>query len=316
MIRNAKPKDLLLELNLNSLCDVCKLKGINEINFNAKRKNYFLGILNQNVKEWSEEEKIKLIEIYKKEKKKRITSSSHIFKSSDLQQKEINEVHEILSKNDAKVINENKIVEGFDDLSISNDKLNGTFKGYVEGIITIGNTILKESHVISIPFSIFINEGCILINGNNLRNVKRCREFIQRILSLKQLCYSTPEGIKDEGADAADFNGWANDFVNSLDIKEVNGVYLKIGGKTKINRVDYNGKGDILNEAEIKTKIKKGALMNGIKGYIRHGELLIEFTIKWNYFCFISVRGEGLSNKIIDDLVKNIYTKYKENMLR
>jgi hypothetical protein len=316
MIRNAKPIELLTELNLKSLVEVCKFRNIENINFDAKRKKYFLDILEEQAEEWSNEETIRLIDIYKKQKNKQVTSSSHIFKSSDLQQKQTKEIFEELSKSKAKVVNENKVIEGFDDLSLNDEELDGTFKGQIERIMTIGEKVLKESHIISLPFSLFVEEGCILIKGNNLKNVKRCREFIQDNLSLKQLCYSIPEGIRDEGANIEDYNGRANDFVKSLGVEEVNGVFLKIGGKTKINRVDYRGKGDILNEREIKTKIRNKALMNGIKGYIRYKDLLIDFTIKWNYYCFISVKGEGLSNKLVNDLIKKIYRSYKETMLK
>ena len=213
------------------------------------------------------------------------------------------------------MINE-KVKPGFENTESIDGELFCTFKGYSENFVYVGGKLLKENQIVSIPIIILRDKGQVLLKGSNTRHIKTAREFIMDKLELERLYYSVPTGIKDEGADHRDFNGRARDFVAELHVEEVNGVFLKVGGTTRINKVAYMGKGDILEEKEIKDKIRGGDLMTGVKGYIRYNDLLIDFTIKWGWFCQINVRGQRLSEEIINTLLKRISSVYKDKMLR
>lgn len=311
-MRRATINEILEELGLKELKELCSKYGLSNSEGRVSPLKQRLSQLN-----WDSEKKEELFRVFCENKRgTRTYSTAHIFKSNNLSLIGAEEIIERLKIFPSVVIEEGEIKEGFEEISQDNNKIKGIYKGYGYRLIIIGKDIIKEKKLISIPFSIFREEGFILINQINRRDVKKLRELLQEKIKIEKIHYAIPPGIRDEGADPEDYNGRARDLVGGLDIVEINGVFLKIGGDTNINSIHYRGQGDILQEREIRNKIRDGALMVGMRGLIRHNEILIEFEIKWDWLVILKVSGKNVSQRVIDEVVSQIYSKYTEVMIR
>lgn len=308
----ATPQQILKEMNLTFLKEAARLQNVE---LDAKTCAPYVAILER--KSWNNDQLIKLIEILKRSRKNYETySPAQIVKSDDLPAMSSQEILDNLKSSPPQKTENNQILSGFEDLSMEANEISGIFTGIASRIVIIAKEALLENKIISIPFSIFRDKGYVLIKTSKLKEGRLCREKLMEILELDKLYFAIPEGIREEGIKVQDYNGRARDFIQSLDIEEINGVFLKIGGDTRITGINYKGNGDILEEAKIKSDIGKGALLTGIKGLIRHEELLVDFSVKWGWIPSIQVRGEGISKEIIDQILLVIYTKYIENMLK
>ncbi len=317
-MRQATLREILFNLKkIESLKEICNLRGIPNLNEIKNRRKNFIELILSEDSPWSEEQKKSLIQIYNKEfegKDKSVTT--HFFISDNLSQKEINELKELIKENLVVVQGDKITSPGFDNIISGEGVITATFKGNKENLVSVGDSILKETKIVQIPIKIIIEQGIILMKGSALSHIRTCRDFSNEILRINKLYYSIPEGIKDEGVNARIYNSRAKDFVDSLPIEVINGVFLKIGDQTIIKRIDYHSRGgNILNEGEIKSKIRQGALIVGLKGYIRHNDFLVEFLIKWGHLCVLHVRGQ-ISNAVLDEILMEIYKAYQEHMLQ
>ncbi len=311
-MENAGVLDILQEMDLTSLKEAGRLQGLDLTN----KKTCAPCIAELERKEWDDQKLKQLVDILKKRRQGYNSyCSAQIVKSDDLPNISKNEIISNLKSSPPKNTREG-LVPGFDDIESPNGEIKGTFIGSSSRIVIVERNALVEKKTVSVPFSIFREEGFCLIKTSNPKEGRLCREELQGILDLNKFYYAIPGGIRDEGAIAEDYNGRARGFITSLDIEEINRVFLKIDGETKITNINYKGNGDILEESKIKNDINKGALMHGVGGFIRHGELLLDFSIKWGWVPSIKISGEEISQDILDEVIAKIYREYVRNMLR
>lgn len=303
---------ILEEMNLTALREACKLHNIS-----IEHRNCAPYVAELERIEWDEQKTSKLVEIYKRNKRKEdgVFGSVQIARSSDLSTLGDSEIVSSLKSAPPKKKNDD-ILAGFQDVVQIGDEIKGTFAGTISRLVIIANEALVERKTIFVPFSIFRKDGYVLIKTSRSKDSRLCREKIMEILELGKLYYAVPEGIRDEGVNADDFNGRARDLIASLEIEEINGVYLRIGGDTKIKSINYKGLGDILEESKIKNDILNGALIVGVKGLIRHGDPLIDFSLKWWWLPSIFLSSEEVSQEVIDEIILKISKSYMTNLVR
>lgn len=309
-MKNADINDILEELNLTCLKELAKELGISE---EYKRRSPYLSWLNR--REWDEKKKELLITKLKKSRQNRESYSvAQIIKSDDLSSLSDKDVMDTLQASPPRK-KEESFLEGFDDVIKEGKQITGIFTGISSRIHIIGKEVVKEDKIISIPFIIFRSEGFILIKSTKTKEAKMCREKLKEILELNKLYFATPEKMRNESLDSEEYNLQTKQFIDKLEVDEINGVFLKIDGDTKIRSIKYKGNGDIREEDKIKEDLESGALIVGIKGILRHQDFFIDFSINWNWIPNIKISGEEISQSVLDELLEKVYRTYSSEML-
>lgn len=310
-MEHAKPQDILEEFNLFYLKKIASEFGYT---IEGNRKDAYVNLLKR--KRWARNE-IEILVRYLKESRKSYISYSNaqIIKSDDLQTKNLDEISKTLELAPPQNTGE-EFISGFDDVLVEENIISGFFLDKTSRIITVGKEALVEVTTISIPFSIFKEKGYILIKTNNTKYAKLCREALLETLGLNTLYFALPRGIREEGSDARALNSNAKDFVEKLQTEEINGVYLKIEGDSKIRRIRYRGNEDILEESKIKNEIRDGAILDGIQGLIREGDVLMEFSCRWGWIPSIKIFGENVEKTMLDSCLNKIFNAYVEQILK
>ncbi len=310
-MKNATIIQILDELNLPSLKEIASILNL-DIDKNLRRD--YITLLSRH--NWTVEEREKLVEIFKKSKRNfTFYAPAQIVKSDDLPKRNKKEIVDWLSSSPPKKDND-EFIPGFEEISDEEGRITGTFTALSTRIVVVNKEALLENKIVNVPFCIFNEEGFVLIKTLNQKEGRLIRDCLMDTLELNKLYFAIPEGIRDDGADPKDFNGRARDLINDLNVEEINGVSLRIGGDTRIKRIRYKGNGDILEEEKIKHEIKEGAILDGIIGFIREGELLLEFSFKWGWIPNIKITAEDADREILEKVLMEIYKKYVKNMLK
>jgi len=309
----ASIKTILEEMDKTALRETCLFRNMQEEHRNTAPYVAALERL-----DWSEDQKKRLIEILKSNKKRDegVFRSAQVVKSDDLAGLSDEEIISALKSSPPKKTREGEILAGFQDIVKFNNEIKGTFVGMNSRLVIINDEALLENKIIFVPFSISRHENNILIKTSRQNDSRICREKLQEILDLEKLYYASPEGLREGGTNADEHNACAKGFIDSLNIEEINGVYLRIGGDTKIKSINYRGQGDILAESKIKDDIENGALIVGVKGLIRNGEILIDFSINWWWLPLIKVSSDEISPEVADEVVVKIAKSYSEHILK